>query len=593
MPPKQKCYVRLCDVGWKPKDVPDQVVDRPGLFYAYESGGWSYFRCKLCRKYVQDYSHVESRKHIQELQAFDASTPEQQIAKLKAWSVEFGLQQPKDDQEALTVLHEPYGFLEKEDEEEAAAVEGASDWSRTPAGGAGVVTAPSTTSWTSSGTWAKKNNMPWGSSSSFSGGGWSDFRMPDPFATSNRDHVLTDWNANSASSTQRNWAPGHYSNRDSWSAWSARMQFPDPFPVGRHSTTKTVEASTPATGFDSKEAARQVLAHFSGSFEEWLLEVRKAAKSFPGHTCEKLVKVAQINLWQELAAARIQPRAASGGCSPRLPTEIVRMVFEFLGPIPTVPALPEEQPQPGVQPVPVSSSTVVQRLLAGGAPLSDDDELELQDEEEDAARRRGFGTSSNCSNGGAELAGLSSECESDHDGGDDDPALARLAKKDYKAVEPARQTRERVDELTVRELRWMLKKQQLPGFHGRGKGAQGMREALRTWFEEADNGNPPHEPDEGRVSPTVSGESQWFREEAQREVQRYVAEVKAKKATTNSPGLPVSKIISNSKRERSMHCDRLWDNSDIQFGKANKLREQPASCGPGTSSSTSSCTTDR
>eukprot|EP00392_Amoebophrya_sp_AT5.2_P001484 g1486.t1 len=150
MPPKQKCYVRLCDVGWAPKDVPDQVVDRPGLFYAYESGGWSYFRCKLCRKYVQDYSHVESRKHIQELQAFDASTPEQQIAKLKAWSVEFGLQQPKDDQEALTVLHEPYGFLEKEDEEEAAAVEGASDWSRTPAG-AGVVTAPSTTSWTSSG----------------------------------------------------------------------------------------------------------------------------------------------------------------------------------------------------------------------------------------------------------------------------------------------------------------------------------------------------------------------------------------------------------------------------------------------------------
>eukprot|EP00392_Amoebophrya_sp_AT5.2_P017564 g17941.t1 len=68
---------------------------------------------------------------------------------------------------------------------------------------------------------------------------------------------------------------------------------------------------------------------------------------------------------------------------------------------------------------------------------------------------------------------------------DDDSALARLTKKNYKAVAPARQTRELVGELTVRELRWMLKKFQLPT----KSTSAGMREALRTWFDEHQDGD--------------------------------------------------------------------------------------------------------
>lgn len=75
-----------------------------------------FFRCKICEKFVQDTSHVESRGHVKGLAAFDALQPSQKVAQLKEWSTNLGLQQPKDDDEAWAVLHEPYGFLEREDE---------------------------------------------------------------------------------------------------------------------------------------------------------------------------------------------------------------------------------------------------------------------------------------------------------------------------------------------------------------------------------------------------------------------------------------------------------------------------------------------
>eukprot|EP00392_Amoebophrya_sp_AT5.2_P014422 g14571.t1 len=115
--PPQKCYARRCDLRghWRPAEIPDQVVDRPGLFYAVESSGWMFFRCKICEKFVQDTSHVESRGHVKGLAAFDALQPSQKVAQLKEWSTKLGLQQPKDDDEAWAVLHEPYGFLERDE----------------------------------------------------------------------------------------------------------------------------------------------------------------------------------------------------------------------------------------------------------------------------------------------------------------------------------------------------------------------------------------------------------------------------------------------------------------------------------------------